>query len=144
MKPSTTRKRQIKPLSNYDILDLIVQLKIPHFDGVFMRDELKKKKKKKKANSKRECWILNHASSRTNGTHWTALARNRDSAFYFDSFGKLPPPFEVIDYLGDKIKLYYNTKQYQNYGSSICGHLCLRFLYDFWRDVYKFEKKGKK
>lgn len=126
------RKNIIGPLSNYDIFDLVVKLKIPYFDGVFMRDELKKKRKR---NKKRECWILNHGSSQTNGTHWTALARSNNTAFYFDSFGKLPPPFEVLDYLGDDIKLYYNVRQYQNYGSSVCGHLCLRFLYDFWRNV---------
>lgn len=139
------RKRQIKrnkvlkPLSNYDIIDLVAKLKIPHFDGVFMRDELTKKNDS--SSKHRECWILNHGSSRTDGTHWTALARFRNLAFYFDSFGKLPPPLEVIDYLSsnnnNNIKLYYNVKQYQNYGSTICGHLCLRFLYDFWRNKMK-------
>lgn len=46
IKRKREREKIIKPLSNYDILHLVVQLKIPHFDGVFMRDELKKKKKK--------------------------------------------------------------------------------------------------
>lgn len=119
---------EVKPLSNFDILDLAARLKIPYFHGVFMRDTLKKKKKK----SIRECWILNHGTSRTDGTHWTALAKNYNTAFYFDSFGKLPPPFEVINYLGENINIYYNTKKYQNYGTVICGHLCLRFLLDFW------------
>lgn len=85
----------IKPLSNYDIVNLVAQLKIPHFRGVFMRDTLSKKMKPKR----RECWIINHGNSSTNGTHWTALAKNCNLAFYFDSFGKLPPPFEVTDYL---------------------------------------------
>lgn len=138
------KEKYIKPLSNYDIVDLVAKLKIPHFYGVFMRDTLSKcakKTRRLKSPSKRECWILNHASSRSNGTHWTALARNGKVAFYFDSFGKLPPPFEVVDYLrkygddsaDDHIHLYYNVKQYQSYGSNICGHLCLKFLYDFWR-----------
>lgn len=51
--------------------------------------------------------------------HWTALAKNKNTAFYFDSFGKLPPPLEVINYLGKNIRLYYNAKRYQNYGSAI-------------------------
>lgn len=127
------KKISIKPLSNYDILNLIARLKIPHFDGVFMRDMLSKKKKK----ARKECWILNHGSSHTDGTHWTALARINNTAFYFDSFGKLPPPFEVINYLDSDTHLYYNTKKYQNYGTSICGHLCLRFLHDFWRHLEK-------
>lgn len=123
------RKQNIAPLSNYDILDLAAKLKIPHFHGVFMRDTLLKKK----GPAIQECWILNHGSSRTVGTHWTALVKKFNTAFYFDSFGKLAPPFEVLDYLGDDIKLFYNSKRYQNYGSTICGHLCLRFLHDFWQ-----------
>lgn len=128
----------IEPLSNYDILDLVAKLKIPHFYGVFMRDTLLKKSKP----AAQECWILNHGSSQSDGTHWTALAKNRDVAFYFDSFGKLPPPLEVIDYLsGYNIQLYYNVQRYQNYGATICGHLCLKFLYDFWRNEGTKKKK---
>lgn len=129
---SQRKKRQrknIKPLTNYDIIDLAIKLKIPHFEGVYMRDTLLKKKNKKA----QECWILNHGSSKTDGTHWTALAKQFNIAYYFDSFGKLPPPLEVTKYLGDNVRLFYNVKKYQNYGSAICGHLCLRFLYDFWQ-----------
>lgn len=121
---------QIKPLSNFEILDLAKKLKIPHFYGVFMRDTLLKKSKSKS----QECWIINHGSSYTNGTHWTALAKSRNIAFYFDSFGKLPPPLEIVKYLrGSDVHLYYNVKKYQNYGTVICGHLCLKFLLDFWQ-----------
>lgn len=102
-----------------------------------MRDTLPKNRKRP---SMQECWILNHGSSRTDGTHWTALAKNANIAFYFDSFGKLPPPLEIIKYLGDAIHLYYNSKKYQNFGSVICGHLCLKFLHDFWQDQKKKNK----
>lgn len=129
--------RNIKPLSNFDILNLAVKMKIPHFHGVFMRDTLPKNARP----AKRECWILNHGSSKTNGTHWTALAKNCNIALYFDSFGRLPPPLEVLDYLDDNISLYYNVKQYQSYGTSICGHLCLRFLHDFWLNKPKPKKR---
>lgn len=129
-KRTHSNKKIIKPLSNYDIVELIEMLKIPHFNGVFMRDTLPKK-----IMSKKECWILNHGSSSTDGTHWTALAKINNSAYYFDSFGKLPPPLEVINYLGDDVQLYYNAKKYQNYGTAICGHLCLRFLHDFWQQM---------
>lgn len=124
----------IKPLNNFEILNLIDELKIPYFCGVFMRDTLLKKKKPKA----RECWIINHGSSHTDGSHWTALAKNYNTAFYFDSFGKLPPPLEIIEYLNKTgVQLYYNTKKYQNYGSVICGHLCLKFLHDFWQQQNK-------
>lgn len=129
-KRTQSNKIIIKPLSNYEIVELIEMLKIPHFNGVFMRDTLPKK-----IMSKRECWILNHGSSSTDGTHWTALAKIDNNAYYFDSFGKLPPPLEVINYLGSDVQLYYNAKKYQNYGTAICGHLCLRFLHDFWQQM---------
>lgn len=131
------RKREdIKPLSNFEILDFARELKIPYFRGVFMRDTLSRKNKPKE----RECWIINHGSSHTDGTHWTALAKNYNTAFYFDSFGKLPPPYEVIDYLSkSNVHLYYNAKKYQNYGSVICGHLCLKFLHNFWQQHKKIK-----
>lgn len=132
------KKEYIEPLSNYELLNLARKLKIPHFHGVFMRDTLPKKKRA----AKRECWILNHGSSHTDGTHWTALAKNCNAAFYFDSFGKLPPPLEVIKYLSKTdVHLYYNAKKYQSYGSSICGHLCLRFLHDFWQQQQQQQQK---
>lgn len=130
--------KDIAPLSNFDILQLVVKLRIPHFRGVFMRDTLMREKKRMAA---KECWILNHGTTYTDGTHWTALAKNNNTAFYFDSFGKLPPPLEVINYLNKNIQLYYNAKKYQNYGTAICGHLCLRFLLDFWRQHQS--KRGK-
>lgn len=139
-RPELIKIEDIEPLSNYDILQLIVKLQIPHFRGVFMRDTLLKEKKRMTA---RECWILNHGTSHTDGTHWTALAKNNNTAFYFDSFGKLPPPFEVINYLNKNIRLYYNAKRYQNYGTAICGHLCLRFLLDFWRQHQSKRKINK-
>lgn len=129
------KRDDIKPLSNFDIVNLAKKLKIPHFYGVFMRDTLPKKTGPKT----RECWIINHGSSHTDGSHWTALAKNYNTAFYFDSFGKLPPPLEVIHYLNNLtgVHLYYNAKKYQSYGSAICGHLCLRFLHDFWQHQKK-------
>lgn len=123
-------KRSIEPLSNHDIQDLIVKLEIPYFVGVFMRDTLKKQRRN--GPKLQECLIINHDSSQGQGSHWSALAKNHDVAFYFDSFGKLPPPFEVLEYLGPNIRLFYNAKRYQNYGTAICGHLCLKFLFDFW------------
>lgn len=132
LKDKKKNKKRIEPLTNFDIIHLAKKLEIPHFDGVFMRDTLTGKKRTRS----RECWVLNHGSSDTDGTHWTALAKNGTTALYFDSFGKLPPPLEVINYLSkhrNNIRLFYNSKKYQSYGTTICGHLCLRFLYDFWR-----------
>lgn len=93
-----------------------------------MRDTLPKKPKDV------ECWILNHDDSHSTGTHWTALIKIKDIAWYFDSFGRLLPPIEVKTYL-DGVTILYNYNRYQNYGTLMCGQLCLRFLYKFWENV---------
>lgn len=79
-----------------------------------------------------ECWILNHDSIRSSGTHWTALVKVKNVAWYFDSFGKLPPPLEVKSYLGHRVEIFYNYNKYQSFDSYVCGQLCLKILYSFW------------
>lgn len=103
-----------------------------------MRDNLPKKPRKI------ECFILNHDSIKNNGTHWTSLVKIDKSAYYFDSFGKLPPPLELINYIGENVQIKYNYHRYQEFDSVICGQLCLKFLYNFWkqknkRNPYKYE-----
>ena len=114
-----------KALSNHELIGYIKQLKIKHFRGVFMRDDLPKKKRTK------ECGIVNLADSLSDGTHWVCYFNH----YYFDSYG-LPPPLEIVEYLGEnsalseqlpKVDLEYNIYQIQKSGQ-ICGHLCLYFL----------------
>lgn len=73
-----------------------------------------------------ECGIINLDNSSGPGTHWVAYYKNGNDIIYFDSFGNLAPPREVISYLGNNIK--YNYDVYQKYDSFKCGHLCLQFL----------------
>lgn len=87
-----------------------------------MRDNLPSKPWKK------ESGIVNLHCSFQPGSHWVAYFKKGDDIKYFDSFGNLQPPVELINYLGNKIA--YNYIQYQRYNSFNCGHLCLRFLYD--------------
>ena len=103
-----------KALSNHELIEYIKQLKIKHFRGVFMRDDLPKKKRTK------ECGIVNLADSLSDGTHWVCYFNH----YYFDSYG-LPPPLEIVEYLGENSE--YNIYQIQKSGQ-ICGHLCLYFL----------------
>jgi hypothetical protein len=56
---------KIEPLSNFDIESKCQELKINHFKGVFMRDELNKYAKA----NKNECLVLNIDHSDNNGTH---------------------------------------------------------------------------
>ena len=62
------------------------------------------------------------------GTHWVAYAKRGDRAAYFDSFGNLRPPKEIVRYLGNDVTITYNHTAHQTYDQTICGQLCLMFL----------------
>lgn len=118
-----------KALTNFDIIHLIKKLKIPHFRGVFMRNHLPKKVRKF------ECGIVNLDNYENEGTHWTAYVKRNEEVIYFDSYGNLKPPLELINYfLSDSIfnKIRYNYESYQDYNSYVCGQLCLIFLYNVY------------
>lgn len=77
----------------------------------------------------KECGIVNLDSNRGSGTHWVAYWKWGNYIEYFDSFGNLQPPLEIINYLGDNI--LYNYKRKQQFNTFVCGHLCLQFLLKF-------------
>lgn len=105
------------PLSNIDIIKF-GKVNIPYFRGVYIRDKLPIR------SLDRECGVINL----DNGTHWVAYIKNKNIVKYFDSFGNLRPPIEVVKYLGENIQ--YNYNNCQNFNTFICGHLCLKFLFD--------------
>lgn len=92
-----------------------------------MRDKLPKHIKRN------ECGIVNLDRNIGDGTHWTAYVKKNKEVTYFDSYGNLRPPEELIKYIlsdGGFTKIRYNYDTMQNYKSSNCGHLCLLFLYN--------------
>ena len=109
-----------KPLSQFDITDLIKEFKIPNFKGWYMRDDLSS------SLLKNECGILNLDLSSGNGTHWTTWVKNKKTCYYFDAFG-LVPPKEFYKYM--KCDIYHSTYKIQRLGDVICGHLCVLVLY---------------
>lgn len=76
---------------------------------------------------KYESAIINLDDKDGPGTHWVAYKKRNNKAIYFDSFGDLQPPKELIKYL-DVGSIEYNYQRFQNYDTVICGHLCLKFL----------------
>lgn len=92
-----------------------------------MRDTLPKKPRKV------ECGIVNLDSSNNEGTHWVAYVKVNNYAEYFDSFGNLKPPLELIKYL-QRATINYNYDQFQSFDTVNCGHLCLDFLRKFWKN----------
>ena len=88
-----------------------------------MRDELKNLKL-----NNIECGVLNLNLSNESGSHWTCWYKIRNEKYYFNSFG-LPPPKELVDYLGSPI--LYSTFQLQGMNDQNCGKWCLFILNKF-------------
>ncbi|KAJ8914021.1 hypothetical protein NQ315_012044 [Exocentrus adspersus] len=61
--------------------------------GVFMRDSLPRHV------HYNECGIINLDAEKGSGTHWAAYKKTGKEAVYFDSYGNLGPPHELIHYL---------------------------------------------
>lgn len=74
-----------------------------------------------------ETGIINLDDNRGCGTHWVAYKKYHDNVMYFDSFGNLQPPLELISYFKN-CNIKYNIDMYQKLRYN-CGHLCLQFLY---------------
>ena len=105
-------------------------MNIPFFRGVFMRNELPKKGPRKN-----ETAIVNLDDKNGPGTHWVAYKKKNRDVVYFDSFGNLKPPRELINYFGVGSNILYNHEQYQKYNTINCGHLCLQFLSNKVTDI---------
>lgn len=74
-----------------------------------------------------EAGVVNLDDKDGMGTHWVAYRKNGSNVIYFDSFGNLRPPKELVQYL--KVKnIQYNYDRYQDFDTFVCGHLCLKFL----------------
>lgn len=114
-----------RPLSTGDILKYAEKLKIPYFRGVFMRDTLPKT-----GVFINESAVINLDSFRGVGTHWVCYMKRGNIVNYFDSFGNLRPPNELVKYLNSKqrVIINFNYVNKQKLNTSNCGHLCLDFL----------------
>lgn len=109
------------PLYDYQLVKYVKKLKIPHFRGIFCRDELPKKP------LKNECLILNLDTSFGEGTHWQAMSKQKNEVIVFDSFGRIPLLPELMHYLKG-CHIYYNCMGNQGLKSVNCGHFVLKFL----------------
>ena len=132
-KKSTKEKNTIyKLLPKRALTDLDISrfatnvLKLSNFRGVFMLDTLPIDS----GPLYRENAIVNFNRSTEPGSHWVAYKKKGRYVSYFDSYGDLPPPPELVTYLRGRNsvdKIEYNVERYQKGGYN-CGHLCLKFL----------------
>lgn len=84
-----------------------------------------------------ECGVVNLDSNLGRGTHWVAYVKEGRTVYYFDSFGNLKPPTDLVLYVTKKkepVKIYYNYVRYQKFNSYNCGHLCLEFLFRYGKN----------
>lgn len=75
-----------------------------------------------------ECGIINLDDENGPGTHWVAYSKHDTKVKYFDSFGDLKPPVELVKYFGAAVDITYNYKRLQTFNSYRCGHFCIKFL----------------
>jgi len=99
--------------TNIQLDQLARRMRIPYFRGVFMRDTLPIS-----GAHRNESGIVNLDD---------AVGHNR--VIYFDSFGNLRPPKELVRHFGNSVTtIEYNRTSYQTYDQNICGQMCLQFL----------------
>lgn len=94
---------------------------IPNFRGVFMKDQLPNQP------NKYERGIINLDDNNRIGTHWCAYIKDNNNLFWFDSFGNISPPIEILKYCKNCL-IFYNFDKFQTFGTTNCGKLCLQFL----------------
>jgi hypothetical protein len=114
-----------KPLTAGEILKAVDKLNIPNFRGVFMRDFLPS------TIHDYESGIVNLDSISGPGSHWVCYSKKRSRIEYFDSYGNLRPPIELVNYFNSspyRVDVQYNYFPKQKSNSVNCGHLCLDFL----------------
>ena len=71
--------------------------------------------------------IVNLDNERGTGTYRVAYRKRGNNVVYFDSFGDLQPPLELMNCLSVSA-VKYNHDRYQDYNSYHYGHHCLKFL----------------
>lgn len=101
------------------------RLLIPNFLGVYNRQSLPDAHLL--TSLLETAFVVNLDDLEGEGTHWVAIRKMKNLILYFDSFGDLPPPEEIIDLFANSV-IYYNSKKCQNFHLSNCGKLCLEFL----------------
>lgn len=85
-----------------------------------------------------ECGVVNLDNHENSGTHWVAYIKKGDYCVYFDSFGDLRPPEEFVRYMSKHVvNIEYNYTRVQKFNTKNCGHLCLAFLCNTVKSLFK-------
>ena len=109
-------------MNNFEIVELVNELKITNFIGVYMRDEVKNIV----IPSTDFYFIYNFQTSNENGSHWIVAGRSNNQNFHACPYGS-DPCIEVIDLLGKPI--ITSTFRIQEYTEKCCGLYCILLMY---------------
>ena len=66
-----------------------------------------------------EAAIVNLDDETGPGTHWVAYKKHGNDVNYFESFGNLQPPREIVNYFGVGSIIRYNHDRYQDFPNSL-------------------------
>ena len=102
-------------------MNWIKYMRVKSFRGVISRDQIA-------LIHRLGYYIVNLNNSTQSGSHWVVIHVKLTLIEYFDSFG-LNAPMELV-YLSDRMGLnyLYNSTQYQDLKSVLCGYWCLYFV----------------
>ena len=111
--------------TNIELLHMADKLGFPL--DVLSKNEFRGWKDKREGN-----YIINlQDSDKGMGTHWVGLIVYKKEAYYFDSFGLLPP-LDVIYFVNPYKKntrdMYISNKQIQNIYGAYCGQYTISFI----------------
>ena len=109
------------PLTNFEIQEYYQNE--PRFNGVFSRDNLFNNNN----NIKNGAYVINLNEYHDIGTHWVLLYVNNKIVTYFDSFGVVHIPKEIMKFIVRK-KIIINIYRIQAYDSIMCGYFCNGFI----------------
>lgn len=112
-----------KGLFGHDLEKLAKKLDVDNFRGVFTKDLLPKLPRRN------ETMIINLDTILGYGTHWVATRKSGCRVIYFDSYGNIPPPIEIVSYYRGS-EILYNATRFQTFNTTNCGELCLEFLHN--------------
>jgi hypothetical protein len=111
-----------RPTTSLELQNICNHLNIK-LNGIMMKDQLNTK------NIKNGCYIINLENHNQDGSHWTALFKNKNKYYYADSFGVVPPQTLLDNLKINPNNLFYNDKQIQDLKSQRCGFYAIYFLY---------------
>ena len=96
--------------TNVQLNELARRMRISYFRGVFMLNALPTSGARRN-----ESGIVNLEDATGPGTHWVAYAKRNNRVVYFDSFGNLRPPKELVRYFENGVMtIEYNRTSYQS------------------------------